>query len=385
MRRDGGPAIEIQPRLALIPQRWPIKVFPVRDELLSSWLHRLAHAHGVSPRHFGERLGVGSGAWSARLDLDLPERFLNHLRDQTGVDRDEIKGMAVGAEPWRPLLLPLRWSKGKRGGATWLQFCPLCLAEDETPYFRRRWRRASVLTCRRHGRALLDRCGACGEGLAPFEQLALLPQHHCVRCGFDLRDARSPSLTRTTRRSAELLDDLVRLEAAKGVLGKSALMRIVLTLPSLEERPRRDNFARLSTAERIRCVARLEERLMRRLGDDPDPAIAAWRKEIIAEGGVAPTLESLPRLLKTGPKDAGGKPRRGAGEVGAVRLHGLLSAYVAVNQRRERESEACRRGGGFESSDDARSDAPGAIALAPGELAQAERRGHVLGGARGNV
>ena len=64
MHGPAGPAIEVQPRLATIfPQRWPVALAPARDELLSSWLHRLAHAHGLSPRHFGARLGLGSGAW----------------------------------------------------------------------------------------------------------------------------------------------------------------------------------------------------------------------------------------------------------------------------------------------------------------------------------
>ncbi len=339
MRGDDGPAIEVQPRLAtIVPQRWPVKVSPARDELLSSWLHRLAHAHGLSPRHFGERLGVGSGAWSARVDLDPPEFLLNLLHHQTGVGRDGLAGLTFGAEQWRPLLLPLRWRKRKRIQATWLQFCPLCLAEDETPYFRRRWRRASVMTCRRHGRALLDRCPSCGDGLAPFEPRVLLPQHHCAHCGFDLRDAGSPNMKQATRRSAELIDDLVRLEAAKGFLDKSALIIRVLTLPALEKRPRADRFTRLSTAERIRCIARLEGRLRQHLGVDPDPTIAGWRRSIIAGGGVAPALESLPRLLKRGSpvgSEARPKTRRLGGEEDAVGLHSLLSAYIAVNMRRE--------------------------------------------------
>jgi hypothetical protein len=234
--------------------------------------------------------------------------------------------------------LPLRWSKGKRIQATWLQFCPLCLAEDETPYFRRRWRRASVMTCRRHGRALLDRCPSCGDGLAPFEPRVLLPQHHCAHCGFDLRDAGSPGMRQATRRSAELIDDLVRLEAAKGFLDKSALIMRVLTLPALEERPRADRLTRLSTAERIRCIARLEGRLTRHLGVDPDPTIASWRRSIIAGGEVAPVFESLPRLLKRRSpvgSDARSKTRHRGSEADAVGLHSLLSAYVALNMRRE--------------------------------------------------
>jgi TniQ len=117
-----------------------VRVLSAHDELLSSWLHRLAIAHGLSPRHFGECLGAGSGAWSARLDLALPGSLLNLLHHQTGVDRDRIEAMTIGAKTWRPLLLPLRRAQAGRKYAMWLQFCSACLAEDETPYFRQEWR-----------------------------------------------------------------------------------------------------------------------------------------------------------------------------------------------------------------------------------------------------
>ncbi len=121
-------------------------------------------------------------------------------------------------------------------------------------------------------------------------------------------------------------------------MDKSALIIRVLTLPALEKRPRADRFTRLSTAERIRCIARLEGRLRQHLGVDPDPTIAGWRRSIIAGGGVAPALESLPRLLKRGsPVGSGARPksRRLGGEADAGGLQSLLSAYIAVNMRRE--------------------------------------------------
>lgn len=37
--------------------RWPVEVRPAPGELLSSWLHRVAHANGVPPRYFGAVLG----------------------------------------------------------------------------------------------------------------------------------------------------------------------------------------------------------------------------------------------------------------------------------------------------------------------------------------
>ena len=334
MHGPAGPAIEVQPRLAtIVPQRWPVALVPARDELLSSWLHRLAHAHGLSPRHFGARLGLGSGAWSARLDLDAPEFVLSLLHRETGVGRDRIADMTIGAEPWRALLLPLRWNDETGRRATWLQFCPLCLAGDATPYFRRGWRRASVMTCRRHGAALLDRCPSCAQGLAPFGSCARLAQHVCACCDFDLRDARPPRLARATRRGVDLIDDLVRWEAAEGVLARSALIARVLALPTLGRRAGGDSFARLSTAERIRCVARLENRLALHLGADLDPRLTDGRRAIIAEGGVGPLLEALPRLLKGFARPV--RPRR-IDAPPAIDLASLLSAYAAVRARGQR-------------------------------------------------
>ena len=78
LRKHAGPAIEVQPRLAtLVPERWPAEVVPAQDELLSSWLHRLAFAHGLSPRHFGDCPRVRRrrmvGAARSQGAGDLPE------------------------------------------------------------------------------------------------------------------------------------------------------------------------------------------------------------------------------------------------------------------------------------------------------------------------
>jgi hypothetical protein len=343
MRGHAGPAIEVQPRLAtLFPERWPVKVTPLRDELLSSWLHRLALAHGLSPRHFGEELGFGSGAWSARLDLALPGTVLNLLHHQTGVDRDKIMAMTIGAKKWRPLLLPLRRAQADQKHATWQQFCPACLAEDETPYFRQEWRRASVMTCRRHRRALLDRCPSCRQGLALFNQRGLVPQNQCAVCGFDLGQAKSPNLTPATRKAAELIDDLVRLEAAKGFLGKSTLIKRIIALPSLQEPPSNEKLTGLSTAERIRCVTRVgncfDQRFDKHLCVEPDAVIAAWRRTIIAAGGItASTQPLLRRLTSRAPLENEWKPRSRNHKdgAGATNLHSLLAAYGAVGARRE--------------------------------------------------
>lgn len=64
---------------------WPIRYKPLPDELLSSWLVRLAHGHGLKVQTFcnaifGERLQV----WNRDIDRLAPSWLLNELSLRTG-------------------------------------------------------------------------------------------------------------------------------------------------------------------------------------------------------------------------------------------------------------------------------------------------------------
>jgi len=176
----------------------------------------------------------------------------------------------------------------------------------------------------------------------PFNQRGLVPQNQCAVCGFDLGQAKSPNLTPATRKAAELLDDLVRLEAAKGFLGKSTLIKRIIALPSLQEPPSNEKFTRLSTVERIRCVTRVgncfDQRFDIHLCVEPDAVIAGWRRTIVAAGGItASTQPLLRRLTSRAPLENERKPRSRNHKdgAGAANLHSLLAAYGAVGARRD--------------------------------------------------
>jgi hypothetical protein len=52
-------AIEVQPRYRdFLSGYWPVVADPEPDELLSSWLHRLAFGNGLPPRTFGPALDL---------------------------------------------------------------------------------------------------------------------------------------------------------------------------------------------------------------------------------------------------------------------------------------------------------------------------------------
>ena len=242
--------IEIQPsRAARAPERWPVAVEPEPDELLSSWLHRLALAHGLPPRAFGAALGLGGGAWSGRLDLEPPAALLDRLARRTGLAALSFRDFGAKA-----LLLPMRTKvsprRKNRWRATWLQARPSCLAGDENPYFRRTWRLATTIFCSRHARRLIDRCPACQQALVPFDQAALTPQHFCAHCGFDLRRAAAPRVHALARNTAR---DLA--EFGLGLTADDdAARKAILGLPAQRDRPQSATFIALSTRERALCL-----------------------------------------------------------------------------------------------------------------------------------
>ncbi|QTG17052.1 TniQ family protein (plasmid) [Agrobacterium tumefaciens] len=185
----GIPTISVQPRYRNVASdQWPINVSPQPDELLSSWLHRLAYANGVAPRAFARVFGLGSGMWSPSIDLRPSSDVKNVLCANAGISHDQILEMSLTSGLPMELLLPLR-NSGRRGTSTWLQFCPRCLAGDEHPYFRRSWRLATKVSCGDHRSGLRDRCPSCQRRMEAYGQSKLVPQHFCAHCGFDLRKA----------------------------------------------------------------------------------------------------------------------------------------------------------------------------------------------------
>ncbi|MEO6382238.1 MAG: TniQ family protein [Nitrobacter sp.] len=327
--------VEPQPRYRdMQPDRWPVTIAPQDDELLSSWLHRLALANGLAPRHLSDVLGCGAGMWSARLDLKLPDGMLDVLHQQTDVARERILRMTLSVSAGARLLLPLRHVAGRRA-ATWLQFCPQCLAGDDAPYFRRRWRWATRISCWEHGCGLRDRCPRCGDGIAAFAQRDLIAQHFCRHCGHDLRIAARVRVLAATRRKARLIDDLCRFEAARGFPASSSLTRRLIDLPHAISPVVAHALTQLSVAARIGCIERIDGGLTPLLHDDVT-IIAFWRDRIVRAGGMAETLEPLCLRLAM-QREGCRKTHQADFDTDGLDLTTLSSAYAAVLARRQRK------------------------------------------------
>lgn len=183
---------------------WPAHPHPYHDELLSSWLVRIAHANGVKVQTFCTHEFRGDKEiWNRDVDRLAPSWLVESMALKTGTALDRAWGTTLlgyegklydryhSASQLR-WILPLQLYHRKRRGYG-IQYCPSCLAETSEPYYRRAWRVALFSFCPKHDVMLLDRCPECGAGIA-FHRLELgrpdvidsASLQCCWACGFDL-------------------------------------------------------------------------------------------------------------------------------------------------------------------------------------------------------
>ncbi|MCD0175522.1 TniQ family protein [Deinococcus sp. 14RED07] len=185
----------------------PVRPRPEPQELLSSWLFRLAQAntqklHTLCRTLFGERQ-----IWNRDIDRLAGDEVLSALVRATGVSAATLRlhtmpGLegrvydrhnAHGVTSW-VLPLGLYHRTRKRRG---LQFCPACLAERAA--FLLPWRLSLSVVCPVHGCVLHEACPACQAPVIPHRvDLAAhlskslptrSPHTRCFQCHFPLETA----------------------------------------------------------------------------------------------------------------------------------------------------------------------------------------------------
>lgn len=179
-----------------------LKLRPMEDELLSSWLVRLALLHRTMPMTFTNLYmpQTRNKLWSADIDLQADTGLLSMLSAKCGMPVELLERMTLrGYEGYlferafpknggTQFVLPLRM-RGRHSSYFGLRFCPLCLREDDKPVFRRKWRLSFSTACLRHACFLLDRCPACQSSLTIYRRPSPENFPCCDKCGSQLREA----------------------------------------------------------------------------------------------------------------------------------------------------------------------------------------------------
>jgi TniQ/Homeodomain-like domain len=185
----------------------PMRPRPEPQELLSSWLFRLAQVnsqklHSLSRLIFGERQ-----LWNRDIDSLAGDEVLAALERATGIKASVIRlhtlpslegrvfvhHTAKSSTPWVLHLGIYHRTRRHRG----LQYCPQCLGER--PAFLLPWRLSLSVVCPLHGCVLHAACPACGVPVVPHrvDMAAHLsksfptrfPHTRCHACEADLASA----------------------------------------------------------------------------------------------------------------------------------------------------------------------------------------------------
>lgn len=185
---------------------WPAHPKPCPDELLSSWIVRVAQANGIKLQTLSWQLfGNAVSPWNRDIDRTAPSWLISAFSKHTGQPYWDLFHTTLATYRTRlyrhrrlsgqlAWILPVN-NHGMNRQSYGQQFCPKCLVEGPFPYFRKQWRIALFTYCPVHQIALHDACPNCqapvvhyrGDFGKNLEEAT--PMNQCYLCGFDYRQA----------------------------------------------------------------------------------------------------------------------------------------------------------------------------------------------------
>lgn len=163
---------------------------PFEDELLSSWIVRMAYAHKTHPHTFVNQylnyrpysffLGENDVTLNADMIKDIESKAY-HKIDVRSLMLTTYSGiLQENIYPNNPMIF-----------FTHQKYCPICLREDKVPYFRKVWRTVFYNICHKHQCYLYEYCPTCHARLDISKMYDnQLPFTYCHRCGFELQKGR---------------------------------------------------------------------------------------------------------------------------------------------------------------------------------------------------
>jgi Zn ribbon nucleic-acid-binding protein len=163
---------------------------PFDDELFSSWFARLAYAHHTHPQTFiNLYFGLSNrGLFKNNIDISLDVKLLQQIQTMCNNKIDIFK---LTLKTYSGYLQEDDINIPSNRFFSHLKYCPMCLREDNIPYFRKAWKLAFSTICLKHNCFLHASCQKCN---APLSILKMYkdksPFSSCQKCGFELKKAR---------------------------------------------------------------------------------------------------------------------------------------------------------------------------------------------------
>lgn len=183
----------------------PIRLQPLEDEILSSWIIRNSIANGSDPSSWAGAIWPKWRAWTRDLDRMLPEARLHDLSKSSGLDAAALRNMTLepligkilntsrlkNKEAWKWVIPTGSRNKTKING---LHFCPKCIARKPS-YYKKSWRLSWVVACPIHELLLINKCPSCDQSVSPHLVTYLQTDiTQCISCDFNLTQAKQLSV-----------------------------------------------------------------------------------------------------------------------------------------------------------------------------------------------
>lgn len=176
------------------------RIYP--NETLSSWLIRCSILNGSQPNDWTHILFNDNRMWNRDFDRYLPKESLAQLSKYSLKTIDELRDMTL-----EPLIKKIfntdninpkkSWtfvlSTGQRGSykRNGIYFCPLCISDKKTFYFKKEHKLAWNTSCSTHNIKLLQKCENCNKDFSPhkitYDKTKI---YLCTNCGYDLRNSK---------------------------------------------------------------------------------------------------------------------------------------------------------------------------------------------------
>ncbi|MDD5716231.1 MAG: TniQ family protein [Sulfuricurvum sp.] len=189
IKKVKNPAVTAS-RFLLIPK-------PLPDEILSSWLARTAYAHLTHPKTFmNMHFSTGKFNWRPNFDASVSDDVLRIIERKSTLSFETIYQMSL--KSYESYLQESIIPDGLNTFIVPQRFCPVCLREDQFPYYRKSWKVLFTTVCFKHHCYLYDRCPQCGSLLNLANMYRnTLSFVFCHKCGFDLRKSRKLTVPKT--------------------------------------------------------------------------------------------------------------------------------------------------------------------------------------------
>lgn len=236
---------------------WPCFVPPNSDELLTSWLTRVARSHLVRFYSFCSSNFDGCEFWNRDLDLHLPGPIRMKIIGKCALDDRTLDKLLLQSYypnltlviegPKAFWITPMNFYSNTRRHLNGISVCSSCLQNDgQNAYYRKAWRIALNTVCISCGKELIDRCPECGSPVNYIVgergkkfQAPLFPITSCWKCLTSLSTAPSVNASEESIRIQTMLVNYLSTGYAqdRGILYSHLYFDVLKKIASLLNRP----------------------------------------------------------------------------------------------------------------------------------------------------